>query len=508
MKKRSFSRIWVAAIAVASSVGAPAARADRVEQGVKDAAASGLLAGVARADITPPVGIAQLNWGSQTHVEAVGIDPAGMLATALVLSDGQQRFAMVGVDTISVAGLEGAIDRAASLTGIPPAHIRLAASHTHAGPQVSRVRGPARTDYSRHEAVFQTYGKVLIDKTVGAIVQANADLRPVHLHGAHGAGTINMNRRVRAAGGLPAAVGRNPEGFVDRDLAVVRVDDARGKPLAIIVNYACHGTVMGFENNVISPDWIGPMRNVVERALPGARCLFFQGAAGNQGPVEGFTGDLSVAHRLGSVLGHQAAAIALGVDTVRREPRFEGFVESTAYQAKQPWRVLGPRDAMLEFATRIIEVPRRKYSADDLDEIQRLVSDARAKLKEAEGSGEAWQRHQANARLRRFSDLLRKWQLPYDPTPIPIQVQILRIGEVAIVAMPGEPFAEIGAAIRKASPFSVTMVCGYSSGAGGGYMPVRSEYGLGGYEVQMTPYAPEAADKLVRETIQLYDAVR
>jgi hypothetical protein len=65
-----------------------AARADVVEQGPKDAPPSGLKAGVARADITPSVGIAQLNWGSQTHVEAIGIDPAGMVATALVLSDG------------------------------------------------------------------------------------------------------------------------------------------------------------------------------------------------------------------------------------------------------------------------------------------------------------------------------------------------------------------------------------------------------------------------------------
>ena len=58
---------------------------DVVEQGPKNSAPSGLLAGVARADITPPIGMAQLNWGSQTHVEAVGVDPAGMYVTAIVL---------------------------------------------------------------------------------------------------------------------------------------------------------------------------------------------------------------------------------------------------------------------------------------------------------------------------------------------------------------------------------------------------------------------------------------
>src|SRR5438128_10472935 len=99
--------------------------ADMVEQGPKDSAPSGLLAGVARADITPPVGIAHLNWGSQIHVEAAGIDSAGMYATALALSDGKQTFAMVDVDALFVDGAEEIVRRASALTGIPAAHIRL-----------------------------------------------------------------------------------------------------------------------------------------------------------------------------------------------------------------------------------------------------------------------------------------------------------------------------------------------------------------------------------------------
>ncbi|MBI3471540.1 MAG: hypothetical protein HY013_09305, partial [Candidatus Solibacter usitatus] len=80
--------------------------ADVVEQGPKDSPPSGLLAAVARADITPPVGIAHLNWGSQTHVAATGVDPAGMAATALVLSDGRRKFALVDIDALFVDGAE------------------------------------------------------------------------------------------------------------------------------------------------------------------------------------------------------------------------------------------------------------------------------------------------------------------------------------------------------------------------------------------------------------------
>jgi hypothetical protein len=482
--------------------------ADVVEQGPKDSAPSGLLAGVARADITPPVGIVHLNWGSQTHVEAAGADPIGMYATALVLSDGKQKFAMVDVDIGSVIDQEETIRRASAQTGIPAAHIRLAATHTHAGPNFSPNRGPLGVDLAPHERMIKTWRAVLADKIVGVIVEAHSKLQPAHLYAGRGTGTININRRVRAQADRPAAVGRNPDGFVDRELVVIRIDDAKGKPIAVLANFQCHGTVLAYENKFLSPDWIGPMRAAVENAMPGAKCLFLQGAAGNQGPVEGFTGDLSVAHRLGSILGYQVAAVALGIETVKREPRFEGFVESTAYQAKQHWRVAGPRDATLKFTSRILELPRRTYTGRELDAMANLVADAQKKLDSVKDSGDPWKKHQAEARLRRLADLLARWKRPPEPTPARVRVQILRIGEVAIVAMPGEPFAEIGAAVKKASPFALTMFCGYSSGEGGGYMPVESEYEHGGYEVEGTPYGTGAAAKLVRETIALFKEVQ
>ena len=495
-------------IAGAAILALGAARADVIEKGVKDAALSGLLAGVARADITPPVGIAHLNWGSQTHVVAAGVDPVGMCATALALSDGKQKFAMVDIDALTVDGMEDVARRASALTGIPELHIRLAATHTHSAPNISAAKGPAGVDLTPHQKMLERYRMALADKVVGAIVEANGLLQPVHLYGDRGLGRININRRVRAKGDMPAAVGRNTEGFTDRELVVIRIDDAEGRPLAILANYQCHGTVLAYENQLLSPDWIGAMRRVVEQAMPGAKCLFFRGAAGNQGPIEGFTGDVSVAHRLGTMLGHEVAAVAFGVETVKREPRFEGFVESTAYQARQHWRVLGPRGATLKFATRVLELPPRRYTPREIDEMETLVADAQRKLQAPQVSVDPWKKHQAEARLRRFADLLTDWRRAPTQAPVKVRVQILRIGDVAIVAMPGEPFAEIGAAIKKASPFPVTMFCGYSSGEGGDYMPIEPEYKLGGYEVQRTPYGTGAAEKLIRETVALFGEVQ
>ena len=482
--------------------------ADLVEEGPAEAAPSGLFAGVARADIAPPVGIAQMNWGSQTHVESTALDEAGMHVTALVLSDGDQTFAMVDIDRLNLVGLEPAIETASRRTGIPGRHIRLAASHTHAGATVDATKGPPGLDLTEFVALAERYRLQVIDKIVGAIVEAKSRLAPAHLHGGSGVGTININRRVRAERDSPPAVGRNPDGFVDRELVVFRIDDARGRPLAVLANFACHGTVLAYENKAISPDWPGMARKTVENSMPGALCLFFQGAAGNQGPVEVFTGDLGVAHRLGRILGHQIAAVAEQIETVRREPKFEGFVESTAYQAKQHWRVKGPRDATLRFASEVVEVPRRTYSKSEIDGLRARVTRARGQLSSLGGPGNDWQRFQAGARLRRFEDLLAQWTAPPDPTPARIEVQALRLGGLAIVAMPGEPFAEIGAEVRKRSPFEFTMFCGYSDGVGGDYVPTAEEYQHGGYEVERTPYGPGAADRVVETASRVLQRLR
>jgi len=482
--------------------------ADIVEHTAKNAKPSGLQAGVARTDITPPVGIPHLNWGSQTHVEAVGIDPAGMIVTALVLSDGKQKFAMVDIDTLLVNGMQPIADRAAQAIGVPATHVRLAATHTHAGPMFQREKGPLNVDPAPYEKMMADYQRFLADRIVNVVIEANKNLRPVHAYGAKGTGTININRRMRATKDGPPAVGRNETAPVDRELVVIRIDDANGKPYAVLVNFQCHGIVLTYENKLISPDWVGMTRKAVEQAMPGATALFFQGAAGDQGPIEWGTGDITVAHRLGMTLGLQAAALAMQIETTQRAPKFEGYVESTAFAAKTPWRVQGPRDATIKFVHKTLQLPPRRYTPKEIDDMASRVAQAEKQLGPARASGDPWQKHQAEARWRRFNDLLTKWKKPYDATPVEVDVQILRIGDMAIVAMPGEPFSGIGAAVKKASPFPVTMFCGYSTGKGGDYMPVADEYQHGGYEVERTPYGTGAAEKLIKETSALFPALR
>jgi hypothetical protein len=140
--------------------------------------------------------------------------------------------------------------------------------------------------------------------------------------------------------------------------------------------------------------------------------------------------------------------------------------------------------------------------------MQARVERAEAQVKAAEAGDDPWKTHQAGARLRRFSDLLEQWKQPLDPKPLKVEVQALRIGEAALVAMPGEPFAEIGVAVRTASPFEHTMFCGYSDGEGGDYMPIGPEYSHGGYEIERTPYNPGADAKVIDAATALLRELR
>jgi hypothetical protein len=82
---------------------------------------------------------------------------------------------------------------------------------------------------------------------------------------------------------------------------------------------------------------------------------------------------------------------------------------------------------------------------------------------------------------------------------VELEIQAIRINDIAIVGIPGEPFVEIGLAVKAASPFQHTLFSGYSN-IGGSYIPMANAFPVGGYEVDVTPYRPEAAQAVIDAT--------
>jgi hypothetical protein len=85
---------------------------------------------------------------------------------------------------------------------------------------------------------------------------------------------------------------------------------------------------------------------------------------------------------------------------------------------------------------------------------------------------------------------------------IELEFQGIRINDIAIVGVPGEPFVEIGLAVKQGSPFLHTLFSGYSN-VGGSYIPMAAAYAVGGYEVDITPFTEGAAQVVIDESLAL-----
>jgi hypothetical protein len=338
----------------------------------------------------------------------------------------------------------------------------------------------------------------------GAAVEAARSAQPVRVAAGLGLSDIGVNRDLRLADGR-VIVGCNPNGFCDREVGVLRIDTLSGEPLACIVNYACHPTVLGPGNKLISPDYPGSTRQIVEQ-VTGATCFFLQGAAGNVGPVETFVAEAAVARRLGTRLGLEAARVHLGLDTRPVQKRLRNVIESGATLAEYeevPTEAPAPR---LAIAHAFAELPTRSPLAEIYEKAPEQLAEWKAKLTDlinhgAEPGGVA-AALQRVTRLQLRSDRLLRYK---GKKTLPVEVHAVRLGDAAIAAISGEPYSEIGAEVKARSPFpQKTLFAGYVGGDMM-YIPTAEvfEYQPPPMEVDNSPYAPQAAQVAVQHLLQL-----
>lgn len=458
-----------------------------------------LRAGVARTNLTPPVGIAHANWGAQTHARAAGVD-LDLYGTVLVLEESDTRAAIVDLDFCLVGETIARPVREAiqELTGIPAAHVRLSYTHTHSGPSL------APTWTHEGDEMIPAYVASLPHRIAGAAWQAQHGLRPARVAGATGCCDINVNRRLKLDSGR-VVCGRNWDGFADREVRLVRIDDEQERPLAIVVNYGAHPTIMGPPNQLITPDYPGMVRQVVEQAIPGATCLFLQGAAGNTHAIVDYVGEAAVYRRLGAILGHEAARLALRARTVPRQERVVRVLESGAPLAIYADEPTGEPDGTLRVGRRLAVLPVRPYPPvarvqADAERLADVLAHARSRgnpAEVAEATGAAKRAHMLLDRAKHYAGSTR----------VQVELHGIRIGDVAMVGFPGEPFAEIGAAVKQRSPFPHTLFGGYTNDYLG-YLPTDDARGDQGYEVETSPFAAGAADVVVTESLALLQELR
>ena len=275
-----------------------------------------LLAGTARADVTPPLGGPMYGYGARgTNVSRGVHDP--LYAKAIVLDDGTTKLAIVTLDlgAISNESTANIKEKVRSASGIE--NVLLVASHTHSSPRATDNFPSADAPWVREAE----------EKIADAIIEAAGDLQPARIGVGWGEAKEGHNRRMITTEGKVIMLWGNRDRIytqpVDYSLAVVRVETPEGKPIANLVNFACHPVVAGPENLEISADYVGVLTKEVEEAL-GGQCMFLQGAAGDINPFWDKTppseGAFEQMEKMGKTLGQEAIRVSRTIDQFVSDP--------------------------------------------------------------------------------------------------------------------------------------------------------------------------------------------
>lgn len=455
---------------------------------------SSFRAGVGRVTITPPLTAPHASWGAQVHVLPDGVE-SDLWATALVVDDGATRAAWIDLDIVIVTKQESDAIRArvGEELGIAPEAVRISVTHNHAGPP------PSAWNWTRQgQAALEGYYALLPELAAGAARLALQALRPARVAVGAGESRVAVNRRETAPDGR-MVTGVNPGGVIDPHVFVARIDNQAGGPIAAVVGYTMHPTTMGPSNRLISSDWPGHLKRTVE-TITGAPCLFAQGATGNVGPgPDGFTDDVRVIQRLGGEVGCEAARVYLGLDVAGVTHRHERVWESGAPLGTWVREPAPEPDVDVTVISRTVNLPL--IEQPPLAEAQARVEAAQGRLDALKAQGAPAAEVEAATFVVKRANMACSRAAAYGGREtFPTELHLLKIGPAVIVGVEGEPFAEIGLAIKAESPLAHTWFGGYTGGWAG-YVPTAEAYPLRGYEVETSPFAPEAADLLVAETL-------
>lgn len=425
-------------------------------------------AGFARTELNPPLGLQMLGMPDTPRAGGVVWPLHGRV---MVLEVNETLVALVSLDLLglnsdTVAEWRVGISHA---SGIPASHILIGCSHTHRAP--SPFAGA--TDDSEQALEFLGEAR---ERVIAASAEAVANLQPAELfNGEAQAPGVGFNRRPMYANGevgthgwtwLPGFSGM--EDTPDETVRLLMARTPDGAPLGGVIDFSCHPTAMGHDP-VYSADYPGVLTEAMETRRGGI-WGFLLGAAGDTSTPDPSSRDdesgFGEEHttRMGEAL---AEAADQAIASARPEPAHSISVATTHVAVKQ-------RLATAE----LVELARwyLEERPDDLDEIEFSRKLSGHDFTFADGKQVGNERH--------AQEMLRMWawqQGPEAQLVEQLEVQVIAIGDTAIVALPGEIFTEFGRQIISASPFAFTMIVSIANGSHG-YIPTHTAFSHGGYE--------------------------
>lgn len=418
--------------------------------------------GFGQADITPDIGLEMggfpllgrkpLGYSEYRGRQGPSIgthDP--LLATAAVIETADGGTAIVTLDVLSTTSALTAKIRSAVAhsMSIEERSVFVAASHTHSGPDLYEGRRDEGTEARIVDGAFQ------------AVAHARETAAPSTLE--FGVGAIDY-----------ISVNRIDEDRGPHDPSVrVIVARAAGTRYVrgVIMSYACHPLTLGPPNCLYSADFVHYLRVALERLYPQAPVVYLNGAAGNVQPAR-----FPYEQRANISFSFKAPVVSAWAD-FRDAERFGTSLAGEAAKAIE--RALPLQEGEIDSRRQDVSLP----------------------AKEEQG-------------LLDFCELIRVERATLGVSPegeILTEVQAIRIGDIALIGLPGEPFVEVGRAIADRSWYGTdrTLVVGYANDNVWYILP-EAQYATlaGNYESQATILAKPAAEILVSGALEIAEDMR
>jgi hypothetical protein len=419
-----------------------------------------LQAGATKVEITPDLGHNLAGW---IDVRPATRQASPILAHALALATEQTQVILITCDLVGMGeDLRKRIEEAIQeQCGVPPHQLFILPSHNHYGPSVSG----SYADSTERTTQEMLYTEGLIRKFTTAARMALDKLNPAYLRIGYGEErTYCRNSRFWRKDGTINWVGKRDTDFAsesginDPQVGVIHIADEQDHTIATLYNLACHANAAepdGF--SAISWDWPGYTSQIVEANL-GGEAFFLIGACGNVHPIrEG------IAREMGEEIG------SIVVNAVK----------DSQVIASTPLKVLRQE----------ITIPSRDFRTFDPQQIEAICS-------------QLWD----DETRRKVQDIFMHILSDLQGKTIPDHTRQLRalvLGDLALLYIPGEPFAELGQLVKTRSPFPYTFIV-ESLSESLGYIPTRKAYEEGGYQPAVgTRLAPGSGERIVEKAIAM-----
>ena len=443
-----------------------------------------LMVGYARVNATPMLGIQLRGYYRVRRAEAV-LDEIEICALALAAGDTKLVAITMDVVEFSTETADELRRHIAEANGLPAEAVYLHATHSHTA---------ACVDKNAAEDIEKEYYRIVYHKMADVTGFALADLKPARMGYAVGeAPEVSFVRRYRMKDGTTRTnpgIG-NPEvdhpiGTADHRVNLLRFN-REGGDTVILGNYGNHPDTICGEK--ISADWPAFVRRQVEQALPGTKCIFFNGCQGDvnhwdmqrEFPASELMFDAGEMQR-----GHEFSQYVARVITGTIIQQFD----RTRYT---------PVDS-IRFKQIVIQLPSNRPRPEDMPEAHRIND-----LYVAGRADEL--PYIGMNKVTILAEAARMVRLEHGPDFYDMTLQAIALGNIALLGIPGEPFSGVGIELKKAPGWDLVLPCCLVNGSTG-YFPMQEAYDEGGYEARSSRFKAGVAEHIIAEGTKLLGELR